>query len=79
MGQFVSAGQSGATHKKWVDSGFEVRPEHQTRNSEPAVGLNARFSPQFGQINGPRYPLDPNLVPADRVNCRCSMIFEVRG
>jgi len=78
MGQFVSAGHAGATHKKWVDSGFEVRPEHQTRAGEASVKLNARFSPQFGQINGPRYPLDPMLVPADRVNCRCSMTFEIR-
>lgn len=69
MGQFVSARQTGATHKKWRDSGFEVREEHQIRNAEPAVGINERFSAQFGATQGPRYPLDPEIHVADRVNC----------
>lgn len=78
MGQFISARETGATHKKWRDSGFEVRDEHVERNREPAVGLNARFSPKFGAIEGPRYPLDPQMPVGDRVNCRCSMSFEIR-
>ena len=78
MGQYVSARQTGATHKKWRDSGFEVREEHQIRNAEPAVHMSERFSAQFGDVIGPRYPLDPQVHVGDRVNCRCSMSFEIR-
>ena len=78
MGQFIGARQVGATHKKWIDSGFNVRDEHRQRNAEAAVGVNGRFSPKFGATTGPRYPLDPDMPVADRVNCRCSMFFEIR-
>jgi len=78
MGQFVGARETGATHKKWRDSGFEVRDEHVERNAELAVGINGRFSPKFGAVTGPRYPLDPQMPVGDRVNCRCSMSFEIR-
>lgn len=78
IGQFVSAKHTGATHKKWIDSGFNVRDEHKERGMEPAVRIEERFSAKFGSSIGPMYPLDSILVPADRVNCRCSMIFEIR-
>ncbi len=78
IGQFVGARETGATHKKWVDSGFEVRDEHVERNAEPAVGINARYSPKFGALIGPRYPLDQEMPAGDRINCRCSQTFEIR-
>jgi len=33
------------------------------------VGINALFSPKFGALTGPRYPLDPNMPAGDRINC----------
>ena len=69
MGQHVSAKATGATHKRWINSGFEVRDAHIERAMEPAVKINDRYSAKFGASLGPMYPLDLVLVPADRVNC----------
>ena len=77
VGQLFGAGEVGATHKKWLDSGFEVRPEHVERNNESAVKIDELFSPKFGALTGPRYPLDQNMPAADRINCRCAMSFQI--
>lgn len=75
IGQLTSAHNSGATHKTWHTSGFEVRTIHQNRSGE-TVEINQRFSSQNG--SSPRYPCDPNASAGDRINCRCSMTFEIR-
>jgi hypothetical protein len=74
LGQMLAARMSGATRKIWNTAMFEVRDEHKERRGEE-VGIDERFSAKFGMFKGPRYPLDPQLVPADRVNCRCSLSF----
>lgn len=76
MGQFAAGKHAGGTHKTWNTSGFEVRDEHQEREGE-TVKIDALFTAKFGGP-GPRYPLDPNIPVADRVNCRCFMTFERR-
>jgi len=68
-GQYVGAKSTGATHKKWANSGFEVRKIHVERAAEPAVKIDERFSIKAGATKGPLYPLDQCLMPADRVNC----------
>jgi len=78
IGQFVSARHSGATHKKWINSVFDVRDLHVTRAAQPAVKINDRFSAMDGAFQGPLYPLDNVLTPGDRINCRCSISFEIR-
>lgn len=77
LGQWQAGTIAGATHKRWVTAGFEVRDEHAEREGEE-VPINETFSPKFGMAIGPRYPLDNRLVPADRVNCRCSLSFSRR-
>lgn len=74
IGQIVAAGEAGAISKTWRDSDLGVRIEHSNRDGE-TVGLNERFSSQFPGFPAPRWPLDQNIAPADRVNCRCSMSF----
>ena len=78
IGQFVSARETGATHKRWANSGFEVRDLHIERAAEKAVKINERFSAKDGATLGPMYPLDLVLTPGDRCNCRCSTIFEIQ-
>ncbi len=73
IGQMAGGKAAGATIKEWMNSGFEVRDIHITRGGEQ-VDIDDKFSDQG--YGAPRYPLDPNLQPADRVNCRCSMVFE---
>jgi len=69
----VSGIEAGATKKTWVTSGFEVRDTHAARSGE-TVGIDERFSAQIGSI-GPRFPGDPDVDVADRVNCRCALTF----
>lgn len=76
IGQVEGAKSIGATHKTWIDSGFEVREEHQVRNGEK-VGINERFSALFAGSPAPRYPLDPQAAAGDRINCRCDMTFSI--
>ena len=72
IGQLAAAQVSGAQKKTWMTSLFGVRDAHVAREGE-TVDFTARFSDQG--YGAPRYPLDPTLEPADRVNCRCSMTF----
>lgn len=76
IGQVVGFKSAGATHKTWIDSNFEVRPEHIARDGEK-VGIDERFSSQFAGYPAPRWPLDQNIAPGDRVNCRCSMVGSI--
>lgn len=76
IGQIVGFKSAGATHKTWIDSSFEVRPEHVVRNGEK-VGIDERFSSQFPGYPAPRWPLDQNIAPGDRINCRCSMTASI--
>lgn len=76
IGQLTSANNLGATHKTWHTSGFEVRTIHQRRSGE-TVPIDSKFSSQNG--SSPRYPGDPHAAAADRINCRCSMTFEIKG
>jgi DNA-binding transcriptional regulator YdaS (Cro superfamily) len=78
IGQLIGAELAGATVKIW-QTAFDgnVRDTHSFRSGEEAP-----IDGVFGNIpssNGvyPRYPLDPELAPGDRVNCRCSMVFRV--
>lgn len=77
VGQIRGANAAGATHKTWRDSGFNVRDQHIARNGE-TVEIGKRFSPKFGESFGPMFPGDPASAPADRINCRCAMSFEMR-
>ncbi|MCH9834475.1 phage portal protein, partial [bacterium] len=72
IGQFAGAVEAGATEKEWATSGREVRDIHIARAGE-RVPILDRFSNQG--YGAPRYPLDPVLEPADRVNCVCAMLF----
>jgi HK97 family phage portal protein len=76
VGQLVAGTLSGATHKVWRTAGFEVRELHQQRDGE-TVKIDERFTGVASE-NGafPRYPLDPDIAPGDRINCRCSMTFQ---
>ena len=74
VGQLQNGIAMGATHKTWHDSGFEVRPEHVNRNGE-TVPIKDRFSNQFGEPIAPLYPGDPDIILADRINCRCYLTF----
>lgn len=73
MGQEVAAREAGASFKIWQTSALESRDGHKNRSGE-RVGIDERFSSQLG--GSPRYPCDQQTTAADRVNCRCSMIFE---
>jgi len=75
IGQMASAINVGATHKVWHTSGFEVREAHVHRSGERRR-IDEPFSVQVGNV-GPMYPGDPNIAAADRINCRCSMSFEI--
>lgn len=75
LGQLVAGEMAGATKKVWQDSGFGVRDAHAERDGEK-VGINGRFSTKLGSGVGPRWPGDPQISAADRINCRCSLTFE---
>lgn len=74
IGQIVAARGAGALVKIWHDSGIEVRTEHKNRDGEE-VNIEGKFSSQFPGFLSPRWPLDQNIAPDDRINCRCSMTF----
>lgn len=74
IGQMAGAIEAGATKKTWHDSNFDVRSEHSNRDGE-TIGMDERFSSQFPDYPAPRWPLDQNIAPADRINCRCAMSF----
>lgn len=71
MGQFAAAATAGMKFKVWHTSLDEnVRHAHEHMNGEK-VALFEKFS------NGGLFPLDSNLSAGERINCRCSMTFEM--
>lgn len=73
QGQWLSGKMVGADTKIWSSSeDSHVRSSHQKMNGQ-AVGIDERFS------NGGRYPGDSLLSAAERINCRCALMFEIRG
>jgi len=76
MGQLEAGKLSGAERKKWSAAIVGSRQQHIDRDGE-TVGINDLFT-RIASDNGefPRYPLDPNIAPGDRINCRCSLTFE---
>lgn len=73
LGQLTSAQLSGATHKTWSTSGFEVRDSHKKVDGEK-VKIDETFI-----VGGEkaRYPLDNNLSPAEKCNCRCTLTYSI--
>ena len=72
QGQWLGGKLTGATHKTWSTAGdMNVRDRHRALDGE-TVQIDERFS------NGARYPVDPLLSAADRINCRCGLLFEIR-
>ena len=73
LGQLVSAKVSGATHKIWQTATFEVRKDHQA-----ADGQKVKID-DFFIVGGEkaRFPLDNNLSPAQKCNCRCNSYFAI--
>lgn len=75
LGQWKSAELSGATHKTWITAGFEVRDSHKKMQGK-TVKIDEDF--KIGKEKA-RYPLDNRLSPGNRVNCRCTLTYEVEG
>ena len=75
IGQVSSAKVAGAEIKIWETAGTETRPAHINRQAEE-VGIDERFSKQISSV-GPRFPLDPQISAADRINCDCFLTFRV--
>lgn len=64
QGQWLSGMITGATHKTWMNAGDDhVRKRHRAPLNGSTVGINEVF------MNGARYPVDPLLSAADRINC----------
>ena len=71
QGQWLAGIMVGATHKIWRTAGdSHVRERHQAMEGQEAE-IQGRFS------NGGRYPCDPLLSAADRINCRCSCDYRI--
>ena len=69
QGQWLSGKMVGASHKLWSTAeDAHVRPRHQKLNGQK-VGIDEKFS------NGGRYPGDSLLSAAERINCRCALMF----
>ncbi len=73
LGQWIGASQTGATHKSWLNSGFEVRETHVAVNNV-TIPIDETF-----EVGGhsARYPLDNNLPPEERINCRCTLTYSI--
>jgi len=73
-GQYFGAKAGGAERKVWRTAGHNVRRQHTERDNESRA-INERFSPKFGAVVGPMYPMDVNMPASDRINCRCSLSY----
>jgi len=72
QGQWLSGKLTGADTKVWQTAGdSHVRERHQRLNGQERL-IDDLFS------NGARYPVDPLLSAAERINCRCSMTFAMK-
>lgn len=77
LGQLAAGKAAGATVKVWNSARLHTRDLHLDRDGEEAP-IDGRFV-NYPGANGvaPRYPLDPELDAADRINCRCSLSFKL--
>lgn len=75
LGQWTSAKIVGATHKTWLTSRFEVRESHQKMEGK-RVKMDDFFYVGSNKDKA-RYPLDNNLPPAERMNCRCTLKYDM--
>ena len=75
LGQLKGAELTGATHKKWLTAGFEVRDSHKEMQNKK-VKTNEYFKVGSKKRRA-QFPLDPRLPPKERVNCRCTMTFSI--
>jgi len=74
QGQWLGGKMVGATHKTWSNSGDDhVRKRHRAPLNGSTVGIDEVF------MNGGRYPGDSLLSAAERVNCRCALMFTLEG
>ena len=72
-GQWLSGMLAGANAKRWLTAGDNnVRALHQRMDNELRP-IKELYS------NGGRYPGDSLLSAAERINCRCSQLFEIIG
>jgi len=71
LGQVLGAAQSGATEKTWETASSEVRDSHKKMNGK-TIPIDESFI-----VGGKKamFPLDNQLPPAERVNCRCTLSF----
>jgi hypothetical protein len=75
IGQLEAAKVAGATLKIWDASLVDTRELHENRDGEQAP-IDGRFMNYQSSTGAyPRFPLDPELGPEDRINCRCTMRF----
>ena len=70
--QEQAAPMAGHRTKTWIVASGDPRDSHAGMDGE-TVRLGETFS------NGGRYPGDPNLEHAERINCRCRMRFSRSG
>lgn len=73
LGQQEGAKLGGATHKTWSTAGFEVRDTH-----KKLEGVKILIDEYF-KVGKERalFPLDPDLPPGERVNCRCALYYSI--
>lgn len=74
LGQWKGAEAAGATHKSWSTASFEVRETHQEANGQ-TVKIDEDFI--VGRHKA-RFPLDNQLPPEERMNCRCTLTYSIR-
>lgn len=73
LGQWKGAALAGATKKRWMTAGFEVRDTHKKLDGV-VVEIDEKF--KVGKAKG-LFPLDNDLPPGERVNCRCTLSYEI--
>ena len=73
-GQYKGAQLTGATHKTWITAGSAVRKSHKKLNNT-TIPVNDLF-----KVGGHSayFPLDNRLPPGERVNCRCTLSYEIQ-
>ncbi|WP_116051688.1 phage portal protein [Amycolatopsis palatopharyngis] len=69
FGAVDTAKRAGLGTKTWVTSSGDPRSAHARLNGE-TVSVKEKFS------NGARWPGDSSLPDDERINCKCSVIFE---
>jgi len=75
LGQWKGAETAGATQKVWSTAATEVRKSHRKASGQ-TVGIDDLF--KVGKFRA-RYPLDNQLPPEERMNCRCTLTYKIDG